>query len=65
MLRGNPDYLDAQIQLGLTYYTLGRTEDAMSQWEQTLQRDPSRDDARMFGRLVRAGRAPTPRSETP
>jgi tetratricopeptide (TPR) repeat protein len=56
VLRGNPDYLEAQVQLGLTYYTLGRTQDAVDQWAQTLERDPSREDARMYGRLVRAGR---------
>lgn len=58
VLRGNPDYLEAQVQLGLTYYTLGRTQDAVDQWAQTLKRDPTREDARMYGRLVRAGRAP-------
>ena len=52
VLRANPDYLDAQVQLGVTYYTLGRAAEARDEWNATLERDPSRDDARMYLRLL-------------
>ena len=45
--------LESQIQLGLTYYSLGRTPEAVREWEAVLERDPSRDEARMYLRLVR------------
>jgi tetratricopeptide (TPR) repeat protein len=45
--------LESQIQLGLTYYSLGRTPEAIGEWEAVLERDPSRDEARMYLRLVR------------
>jgi tetratricopeptide (TPR) repeat protein len=52
VLRGNPELLDAQIQLGLTYYTMGRSPDAVELWTSVLQQDPSRNEARMYMRLV-------------
>jgi len=61
VLRGNPAYLEAAVQLGLTWYTLGRAEEAVAEWEAVLERDPSRDDARMYLRMVRAQEA-EPRS---
>jgi tetratricopeptide (TPR) repeat protein len=60
VLRANPHYLDAQVQIGLTLYTLGRTDEARAAWQTALERDPSRDDARMYLRLL--GGEPT---ETP
>ena len=33
-------------QLGLTYYTLGRANDAMNEWRAVLERDPAHRDAR-------------------
>ena len=53
MLRGNPDFLDAAVQLGLTLYTLGRADQAVEQWNSVLARDPERADARMYLGLVR------------
>jgi tetratricopeptide (TPR) repeat protein len=50
--RGKPAMLDAQIQLGLTYYTLGRSGDALERWNAVLEQDPSRDEAHMYIRLV-------------
>ena len=52
VLRANPAYLDASVQLGVTYYTLGRAAEARDEWNATLERDPSRDDARMYLRLL-------------
>jgi hypothetical protein len=55
VLRGNPDFLDAAVQLGVTLYTLGRADQAVEQWKSVLDRDPERADARMYLGLVRAG----------
>lgn len=54
VLRANPGYLESAIQLGLTYYSLGRPLQALEEWESVLRQDPSRDDARMYLRMVRA-----------
>jgi hypothetical protein len=54
VLRANPDYLDAQVQLGVTYYTLGRAAEARAQWNAVLEREPDRDDARMYLRMLGA-----------
>ncbi len=55
VLRTHSDYLESAVQLGLTYYTLGRTPRALEEWESVLERDPSREDARMYLRMVQAG----------
>ncbi len=52
ILRVHPDYLEAQVQLGLTSYTLGRIDDARRAWAEVLEREPSRSDARMYLRMV-------------
>jgi tetratricopeptide (TPR) repeat protein len=66
ILRTHSGMLDSQIQLGLTYYSMGRTPEAIGEWEAVLEKDSSRDEARMYLRLVRgAGRiAPRPVTET-
>lgn len=53
ILQAHAGLLDSQIQLGLTYYSMGRTPEAIAEWEAVLERDPSRDEARMYLRLVR------------
>jgi tetratricopeptide (TPR) repeat protein len=53
ILRAHAGMLDSQIQLGLTYYSMGRTPEAIAEWEAVLEKDPSRDEARMYLRLVR------------
>ena len=45
--------LESRVQLGLTYYSLGRTPAAVAEWGAVLERDPGCDDARMYLRLVR------------
>lgn len=52
VLRSNPDMLSAQIQLGLTYYTMGRAPEAVGLWSEVLRRDPSERDALMYLRMV-------------
>ena len=56
--RGNPDFLDAVVQCGLTLYTLGRTEEAIAEWRSVVERDRSREDARMYLRMVARARDP-------
>jgi len=53
ILRAHPRMLDSQVQLGLTYYSMGRTPEAIAEWEAVLEKDSSRDEARMYLRLVR------------
>jgi hypothetical protein len=50
--RGNPAFLDASVQRGVTLYSLGRSAEAVAQWSEVLERDPGRGDARMYLRLV-------------
>ena len=50
--RNRPQLLEAGVQLGLTLYTLGRAHDAIEQWRAVLERDPARDDARTYIRMV-------------
>ena len=64
MLRANPGYLDAAVQLGLTLYTLGRADEALAEWSAVLERDPTRDDARMYLRLMGAARRRGARAAT-
>ncbi len=52
ILRLRPGMLESQIQLGLTFYTMGRTPLAIQEWNAVLEKDPSRDEARMYLRLV-------------
>jgi len=54
VLRGNPRMLGSRIQLGLTYYRLGRTPAAITEWKTVLKLDPTREDARMYLRLIGA-----------
>jgi tetratricopeptide (TPR) repeat protein len=57
VLRGNPGFLKAQVQLGLTYYTMGRAPDAVGVWSEVLRLDPSQRDALMYIRMVRGSEA--------
>jgi tetratricopeptide (TPR) repeat protein len=50
--RANPDLLDAAVQSGVTLYTLGRAEEAIAEWRGVLERDRTREDARMYLRMV-------------
>ena len=52
VLRARPELLGARVQLGLTYYTLGRTPDARREWNTVLREDPSNRNARMYLRMV-------------
>lgn len=47
-----PNYLDAGIQLGVTYYSLGKNAEARAEWQRVLEQDPQNPRAKMFLRLV-------------
>lgn len=53
VLRACPDHLTSAVQLGLAYYGLGRSEEATREWAAVLARDPAREDARIYLRMVR------------
>ncbi len=53
ILRDNEQYAEARVQLGLTYYTLGRLPEAIEAWRQVAEAEPARDDARMYLRMVK------------
>lgn len=53
ILAAHAGLLDSQIQLGLTWYTMGRTTDAIAEWTAVLEKDPGHDEACMYLRLVR------------
>jgi hypothetical protein len=40
------------VQLGVTLYSLGRTEEAVQEWESVLAEHPEREDARMYLRMI-------------
>jgi len=50
--RGNPAFLDAVVQTGVTLYTLGRADEAIAEWRGVLELDRTREDARMYLRMV-------------
>ncbi len=62
VLRAKPEDAGAAVQLGLTYYTLGRTDAALAQWRAVLEREPDREDARMYTRLVASPKSAGTRS---
>lgn len=54
VLRAAPDHLASAVQLGVTYYGMGRVDDAIQQWTSALASDAGRADARLYLRLVKA-----------
>ena len=48
----NPNYLPARVNLGLTYYTMGRRVDALSEWQQILSLEPTNRSAAMYIAMV-------------
>jgi tetratricopeptide (TPR) repeat protein len=49
----NPKYGQAWVQLGLTYYMQGRTEEAVAQWEAALREIPDLQEAKTYLKLLR------------
>lgn len=48
VLRVNPGYLAAAVQMGVTLLSLGRAPDAIRVWQAVLAKDPAREDARWY-----------------
>jgi len=65
VLRAHPDHLASAVQLGLTYFAMGRADEAVREWNAVLVQDPGRSDAERCLRLVRAGSRPAPRPAPP
>ena len=57
VMRGNPDFRAAAVQLGVTLYSIGRAGEATSAWHAVLKDEPGRADAQMYLRLVAAQQA--------
>jgi len=52
VLRSHPGFCDATVQLGVTLYSLGRSDEAAKEWEAVLDEHPEREDARMYLRMI-------------
>jgi tetratricopeptide (TPR) repeat protein len=56
VLRAKPAFVDASVQLGLVYWSLGQAERAAGLWREALQSAPGREDIEAYLRLC--SRAP-------
>jgi tetratricopeptide (TPR) repeat protein len=68
VLRAAPDQLASAVQLGVTYYGMGRVDEAIQLWTSALASDAGRADASLYLRLVKArspagNRVPDPKPE--
>ena len=52
VLRANSGLHDSHVQLGLTYYALGRAREALGEWQQVESEVPERPDIAMYLKLV-------------
>jgi tetratricopeptide (TPR) repeat protein len=48
----SPKYIPARVNLGLTYYTMGRRADALGEWQQILAMEPANRSAAMYIAMV-------------
>lgn len=67
VIRDNDKYYPALVQLGITYYAMGKVADAGKCWEDVLENDPNNEYARMYTRLCAAmsgGEAPKKAKKT-
>ena len=51
--KNESQYTPAAIHLGLTYFSMGNTRDAVKVWKNVLKQDPQNDKAKMYLRLVK------------
>jgi tetratricopeptide (TPR) repeat protein len=63
--RVNPGWLDAGVQIGLVLYALGRSEEAVREWQAVLAREPGRRDAVMYLRMLGAAATSVPAGPPP
>jgi len=48
----NPKYSPAGVQLGITYFSMGKNADAVAEWKAVLRHDPENPRAKMFLKLA-------------
>ncbi len=53
-IKAKSGYTPAHIQLGLTYYSMGKIAEAKKEWKVVLAKDPGNDYATMYLRLIEA-----------
>ena len=63
--RSRPDFHPARINLGVTYYSLGRRFDALAEWHEVLKTDPENKSAKLYIRMVDDANPPMPGSALP
>ena len=51
VIKTNPNYLPARIQLGLTHYALGAIPKAIKEWQEVLKKDKHNPAAKMYLRI--------------
>ena len=51
VLRSNAKYLPAIIQLGITYYSMGKNSEAVKSWKKVLAENPENENAHMYIKL--------------
>ncbi len=51
-LKDNPDSPEALMQLGITYYSLGKKADARKLWKQASKKSPSNETVKMYLNLT-------------
>ncbi|MFH0799599.1 MAG: tetratricopeptide repeat protein [Pseudomonadota bacterium] len=54
VLRADGNYCPALIQMGITYYTMGKIPDAKKSWKAALAKEPDNEYAQMYLRLCDA-----------
>jgi tetratricopeptide (TPR) repeat protein len=65
VLRANPTWADASVQLGLVYWTLGQVDRAAEYWRDALRIAPGRADVQAYLRMSRREGAAGERPEAP
>lgn len=54
VLKSDEKYCPALIQMGITFYSMGKTADANKCWNQVLERDAGNENAKMYLKLCEA-----------
>ncbi len=54
VIKANPKYYYAQVQLGVTQYAAGKTREAVKQWNSILKSQPGNEGAKMYLKLAEA-----------
>ena len=53
ILRAERGLVETRIQLGLTYYSLGRADEALAEWDRAAAGAPEREDVNVYRRMLR------------